>query len=386
MTPTPELTSASPTSISSVTKVVARKKVKSQNYRTRNSHGHLDKFEEEERQWRRGLQKDVLWAISFHGSFGRLLQYNSSNSTSATASPTTATTSTSSATSLLNTVLYNMHLLNMLHNFPNKKTNSNIPIFIMDCLIILPNNRPNNCSDNLPNKFPYALHKNLILRNRFAHSKNLFSNNPVHIKYPISLERNPNPVRRDPPRSLPRTTSPPSLSPSFSSSLELFPVEPKTGPEPVTPDHPEPPYHPEPLQKLSRRQAKAARPVDTDFSDEQLRKVVALCSVGMEAVGDFQLRKALKPLLELEKVDKKRVCNPINFRGCTHGDHLRLVGWRPYQGRMEDPGHGLPNRHGHKVGGVGAPPIKANVKLLCQEGPHLCSSLSLQIPKGAVPA
>ena len=53
---------------------------------------------------------------------------------------------------------------------------------------------------------------------------------------------------------------------------------------------------------------------------------------------------------------------------------------------MEVPGHGLSNRHGRKVGGVGALLAKSNVKFLCGEGPHLCSPLSLQISKGAVPA
>ena len=42
-----------------------QKEVKIKNNHTRKLHGHLDKFEEEERQWRRGLQKDVLWAIHF---------------------------------------------------------------------------------------------------------------------------------------------------------------------------------------------------------------------------------------------------------------------------------------------------------------------------------
>ena len=42
---------------------------------------------------------------------------------------------------------------------------------------------------------------------------------------------------------------------------------------------------------------------------------MALCTVGLESVTDHQLRKSLKPLLNLEKVNGKRVCNPSNFRG-----------------------------------------------------------------------
>ena len=53
---------------------------------------------------------------------------------------------------------------------------------------------------------------------------------------------------------------------------------------------------------------------------------------------------------------------------------------------MEVPGEGLPDRYGHKVGGVGALLAKTNVKHLFWESPHLCSPLSLQISKGAVPA
>ena len=41
---------------------------------------------------------------------------------------------------------------------------------------------------------------------------------------------------------------------------------------------------------------------------------MALCTVGLESVTDYQLRKTLKPLLDCEKIDGKRVCNPTNFR------------------------------------------------------------------------
>ena len=46
---------------------------------------------------------------------------------------------------------------------------------------------------------------------------------------------------------------------------------------------------------------------------EQIRKAAALCSVEPEAIGDFQLRKALKPLLSLEKIKGQNVANPVNF-------------------------------------------------------------------------
>ena len=41
---------------------------------------------------------------------------------------------------------------------------------------------------------------------------------------------------------------------------------------------------------------------------------MALCTVGLESVTDYQLRKTLKPLIVLEKINGKRVCNPTNFR------------------------------------------------------------------------
>ena len=44
------------------------------------------------------------------------------------------------------------------------------------------------------------------------------------------------------------------------------------------------------------------------------RKAVALCTVGLESMTDYQLWKTLKPLLDLEKINGKRVCNPTNFR------------------------------------------------------------------------
>ena len=94
-------------------------------------------------------------------------------------------------------------------------------------------------------------------------------------------------------KSLLRTYSLPSLSPP--SSPELFPVatpaEKESTSEPVPTDF---------TPKRSRRQAKVA---NKDLTDEQCRKAVALRTVGLESVTDYQLRKTLKPLLDCEKID-----------------------------------------------------------------------------------
>ena len=43
---------------------------------------------------------------------------------------------------------------------------------------------------------------------------------------------------------------------------------------------------------------------------------VALCSAEVEELStDFQLRRALKPLLEFKKIRDKKICNPNLFRG-----------------------------------------------------------------------
>ena len=53
------------------------------------------------------------------------------------------------------------------------------------------------------------------------------------------------------------------------------------------------------------------------MTDEQYRKAVAFCTVGPESVVDFQLRKLLKPPLDLKKVKKKRISNPLNFKSAA---------------------------------------------------------------------
>ena len=107
-------------------------------------------------------------------------------------------------------------------------------------------------------------------------------------------------------KSLWRTYSLPSLSPP--SSPELFPI---TTPAEKEKEKPVPK---DSTPKRSRQQTKAA---NKDPIDEQCRKAVALCTVGLESVTDYQLRKTLKPLLDCEKIDGKRVCNPMNFRSAA---------------------------------------------------------------------
>ena len=112
--------------------------------------------------------------------------------------------------------------------------------------------------------------------------------------------RRPHSLERQFPQSQPRTLFLPS--PSLSSSPELFPELIQAEPAPAAP---------EARPKPARRQAKQE---NQDVTDEQYRKAVAFCTVGLESVTDYQLRKLLKPLLNLEKVQKKRICNLVNFK------------------------------------------------------------------------
>ena len=50
---------------------------------------------------------------------------------------------------------------------------------------------------------------------------------------------------------------------------------------------------------------------------QEIQEAAALCSVELEAVSDFQLRKALKQLLNLDKVQNLNVSNPANFRSAA---------------------------------------------------------------------
>ena len=135
--------------------------------------------------------------------------------------------------------------------------------------------------------------------------------------YQIFLPRS-QPAERTQTSSLARTSSLPSLSLSSFSSQELFPASPKTRNDPPA------------RTKPNRQEEK-----NKDLKIEQIRKAAALCSVELEAVGDFQLRKALKPLLSLAKVKNLNVANPVNFRSAamvttfvrSAGDHTRGV-WK----------------------------------------------------------
>ncbi len=112
-----------------------------------------------------------------------------------------------------------------------------------------------------------------------------------HRPYKIPLPRSQS-AERAQPSGLARTPSLPSLSPTDFSSQELFPamISPKRK-QPGTKKH--------------------------DLTIGQMQRAAALCSAELEAVGDFQLRKALKPLARLEKINDLKVSNPVNFRSAA---------------------------------------------------------------------
>ena len=157
-----------------------------------------------------------------------------------------------------------------------------------------------------------------------------------HRPYKIPLPRSQS-AERAQPSGLARTPSLPSLSPADISSQEQFPaiISPKRKTNP-----------PAEKKKPSYK--------DNELSIGQIQRAAALCSAELEAVGDFQLRKELKPLLSLEKNQKSQCIKPHKFQECSHGDHFCPVSWRPYQGRVEVLEYGLSDWYGHKAGGVGA--------------------------------
>ena len=95
-----------------------------------------------------------------------------------------------------------------------------------------------------------------------------------HHPYKSPLPRSQS-AERAQPSGLARTPSLPSLSPTDFSSQELFlaMISPKRNP---------------PEKKKQ------------ELTIGQMQRAAALCSAELEAVGDFQLRKALKPLARLE--------------------------------------------------------------------------------------
>ena len=112
----------------------------------------------------------------------------------------------------------------------------------------------------------------------------------------------------------------PHLAPLRFPPRNCFPLRPQKKSDPPAP------------RKPSRREAKSKNP---DLRFEQIKKATALCSVEPETVADFQLRKALKPLLDLKKVKDMKVSNPVNFRSApmvttfvrSAGDRTRGV-WK----------------------------------------------------------
>ena len=116
----------------------------------------------------------------------------------------------------------------------------------------------------------------------------------LHRPYKIPLPRSQS-AERAQPSGLARTPSLPSLSPTDFSSQELFPamISPKTKPQ---------------TEKRKHTQ---------ELTIGQMQRAAALCSAELEAVGDFQLRKALKPLARLEKINDLKISNPANFRSAA---------------------------------------------------------------------
>ena len=57
--------------------------------------------------------------------------------------------------------------------------------------------------------------------------------------------------------------------------------------------------------------------VSPDSNKEPKEKAMALCSINLEVISDFQIRKSLKPLMDWEEIQKKKGSNPLNFRGAT---------------------------------------------------------------------
>ena len=136
-----------------------------------------------------------------------------------------------------------------------------------------------------------------------------------HRPYKIPLPRSQS-AERAQPSGLARTPSLPSLSPTDFSSQELFLaiISPKRKTNP-------------PAEKKKCH--------DKELTIGQIQRAAALCSAELEAVGDFQLRKALKPLASLERIHNLKVSNPTNFRSAamvttfvqSAGDRTKIV-WK----------------------------------------------------------
>ena len=77
---------------------------------------------------------------------------------------------------------------------------------------------------------------------------------------------------------------------------------------------------------------RSASPVEHDPEGHTLKELigVALCSAeALEPKFDFQVRKSLKPILNLQKVNRIFVVNPLNFKGALMmTTFVRLAGGR----------------------------------------------------------
>ena len=115
----------------------------------------------------------------------------------------------------------------------------------------------------------------------------------------------------------------------------------------------------------------------------QIQQAAALCSVELEAVGDFQLQKALKPLLSLEK-SRTNVSNPVNFRSAamvttfvrSAGDCTKGV-WKFLSTVCQ-------TDTGIKLAELEHSSLKM-YSFLFGQGPYFGSPVPLQVPKAAVP-
>ena len=123
--------------------------------------------------------------------------------------------------------------------------------------------------------------------------------------------------------------------------------------------------HPPNLEKDKnyKHRTKSTSPVQ---NKEQ--KAAALCSVYLEAIGDFQFRTALKPQLDFVKVKKS---DTIELQECT----IRQLATGPracgsFWRRLARPDAGV------RLGELEHPSLKKNAKQLHREGPYLCSPLS----------
>ena len=104
-----------------------------------------------------------------------------------------------------------------------------------------------------------------------------------------------------------------------------------------------------------------------------MQRAAALCSVELEAVGDFQLRKAIKPLLNLEKINNKNIANPSNFRSAamvttfvrSAGDRTKGV-WKFLSTVCQ-------TDTGMKLAELEHSSLKKCITFLCREGPYLGS-------------